>query len=121
MVGLVASTVGDRAKIAKGICVFQQLGVSSFGQNCGQFISGMTKSVIVIGAGIAGLSSAVHLAQEGYAVTVIETHAEYGLETSYMNGALVCPSLTQPWSSPSNLKSFFTETLFNRSSSPSIG
>ena len=24
MVGLVASTVGDRAKIAKGICVFQQ-------------------------------------------------------------------------------------------------
>ena len=25
MVGLVASTVGDRAKIAKGICVFQHI------------------------------------------------------------------------------------------------
>jgi phytoene desaturase len=37
-----------------------------------------TKSVIVIGAGIGGITSAIHLAREGYQVTVLEKNSRPG-------------------------------------------
>jgi phytoene desaturase len=37
-----------------------------------------TKSVIVIGAGIGGITSAIHLAQKGYQVTIIEKNSHPG-------------------------------------------
>lgn len=36
------------------------------------------RSVIVVGAGVAGLTAAAHLARSGYRVTVLEKHAEPG-------------------------------------------
>ncbi len=38
----------------------------------------MTRRVVVIGAGVGGLSSAIRLAREGCAVTVIEARADVG-------------------------------------------
>ena len=65
----------------------------------------------VIGGGIAGLSSALYLAEAGYTVTCFEENEFVGREASFMNGALACSSLTQPWCSFSNLKSFLIQNF----------
>jgi diapolycopene oxygenase len=44
----------------------------------GSGMSGTKKKVIVIGAGLGGLSAAISLAQEGYAVEVMEKNAQIG-------------------------------------------
>ena len=73
-------------------------------------------SVIVVGGGIAGLSTALFLGESGFAVTLIEGNEQVAMETSYMNGSLVCPSLTPPWCSKSNLWGFANQTLISRRS-----
>ena len=55
------------------------------------------KTAVVIGAGIAGVSTSYYLAKCGYDVTCVEKNADVGREASYLNGGLVCPSLTLPW------------------------
>ena len=57
-------------------------------------------SVVVIGAGLAGLQSAWFLAREGMDVTVLERLEAVGSETSYANGGLLTPSHAAPWNSP---------------------
>ena len=42
--------------------------------------------VCVLGAGVAGMTSAYFLARDGHDVTVVERNAGVGLETSYANG-----------------------------------
>jgi D-amino-acid dehydrogenase len=56
--------------------------------------------VIVVGAGVVGSTTALYLAREGLSVTVIDSRAEAGLETSFANGGLVTPSTALPWCSP---------------------
>lgn len=57
--------------------------------------------VAIIGAGLAGLSAARALRQRGVsAITVFERRSGPGLETSFANGALLHPSLPEPWNSP---------------------
>jgi D-amino-acid dehydrogenase len=56
--------------------------------------------VIIIGAGLAGLSVAWYLRDEGAEVTVLERRAGPGLECSYANGALLHPSMAEPWNAP---------------------
>ncbi len=41
-------------------------------------VSSMNKKIDIIGAGIAGLTAAITLARDGYAVTVFEQHADVG-------------------------------------------
>jgi D-amino-acid dehydrogenase len=60
--------------------------------------------VIVLGAGLIGVSSAYFLRKAGHEVTVIERQAESGLETSYANGGQISVCYSEPWSSFSNLK-----------------
>jgi D-amino-acid dehydrogenase len=60
--------------------------------------------VIVLGAGLIGVSSAYFLREAGHEVTVIERQAESGLETSYANGGQISVCYSEPWSSFSNLK-----------------
>ena len=55
------------------------------------------RSAVVVGAGIAGVSTAFYLAQRGYRVTCVEKREEVAREASFLNGGLVCPSLTLPW------------------------
>jgi D-amino-acid dehydrogenase len=56
--------------------------------------------VIVIGAGLAGLTTAWYLQRDGAEVTVLEADAGPGLGTSFANGAMLHPSLCAPWNAP---------------------
>ncbi|ODT65379.1 MAG: hypothetical protein ABS75_31810 [Pelagibacterium sp. SCN 63-23] len=56
--------------------------------------------VVVIGAGVIGITSAWYLAQSGCRVTVLERNAAPALGTSYANVGQISPGLSAPWSSP---------------------
>ena len=53
--------------------------------------------VIVMGAGIIGVSTAWYLLDEGHEVTVIDRQPEAALETSFANGAQISVSFCEPW------------------------
>jgi D-amino-acid dehydrogenase len=56
--------------------------------------------VIVVGAGLMGLSCALQLRRGGAQVTVVEREAGPGLGTSFGNGAMLHASLVRPWNGP---------------------
>jgi D-amino-acid dehydrogenase len=56
--------------------------------------------VIVIGAGLAGLTTAWYLQRDGAQVTVLEADSGPGLGTSFANGAMLHPSICAPWNAP---------------------
>ena len=53
--------------------------------------------VIVMGAGIIGISTAWHLLGEGHEVTVVDRQPDAALETSFANGAQISVSFCEPW------------------------
>lgn len=53
--------------------------------------------IIVLGAGIIGISTAWHLAQRGHDVTVVDRQAAAALETSFANAAQISVSYCEPW------------------------
>ena len=55
--------------------------------------------VIVLGAGIIGVSTAWHLLARGHDVTVIERQPDAALETSFANAAQISVSYCEPWAS----------------------
>ncbi|MDY0012695.1 MAG: D-amino acid dehydrogenase [Rhodocyclaceae bacterium] len=57
--------------------------------------------VLVIGAGLAGVTSAWYLRQAGFEVTLVERCPEAGLETSFANGGQISISHPEPWANPS--------------------
>ena len=57
-------------------------------------------TTLVLGAGVIGTTTAHYLAAAGEAVTVIDRQAEAGVETSFANGGLVTPSMSDPWGAP---------------------
>lgn len=60
--------------------------------------------VLVLGAGVIGMSSAWYLAQDGHEVTVVDRQSGPGLETSFANAGEISPSYAAPWASPSVIK-----------------
>jgi D-amino-acid dehydrogenase len=56
--------------------------------------------VLVLGAGVIGVSSAWYLRQTGHDVTVIERQNAAGLETSFANGGQISVSHAEPWANP---------------------
>jgi D-amino-acid dehydrogenase len=56
--------------------------------------------VIVLGAGLVGVTSAWYLRQAGFAVTVIDRQPAAGLETSFANGGQISVSHPEPWANP---------------------
>src|SRR5437868_15451701 len=53
--------------------------------------------VIVMGAGIIGVSTAWHLLEQGHEVTVIDRQRDAAMETSFANGAQISVSFCEPW------------------------
>lgn len=60
--------------------------------------------VVIIGAGLLGLSTAFFLQRAGARVTLLDRNPSPGLETSFANGGLLTPSMAQPWNEPGILK-----------------
>lgn len=56
--------------------------------------------VLVLGAGVVGVTSAWYLAKAGHEVTVIDRESGAGLETSFANGGQISVSQTEPWANP---------------------
>jgi D-amino-acid dehydrogenase len=57
-------------------------------------------NVIVIGSGLLGVSTAWALVERGAQVTVLDRAEGPGRETSFANGALLTPSMADPWNAP---------------------
>ena len=57
--------------------------------------------VIVLGAGLLGVSSAYFLREQGHDVTVIDRQASPAAETSFANGGQISVSHAEPWANPS--------------------
>ena len=53
--------------------------------------------VVVMGAGIIGVSTAWYLLEQGHDVTVIDRQKDAALETSFANGAQISVSFCEPW------------------------
>ncbi len=56
--------------------------------------------IIVMGAGVIGVTTAWYLAQEGHEVEVIDRQPGVGLETSFANAGQVSPGYSTPWAMP---------------------
>lgn len=56
--------------------------------------------VIVLGAGVIGVTTAWYLARAGAEVTVIDRQPGPGLETSYANAGELSYGMTSPWAAP---------------------
>ena len=57
-------------------------------------------NVLVLGAGVVGLTTAYTLWRKGCKVTVIDKQSGPALETSFANAGGLCPSFAGPWAAP---------------------
>ncbi|WP_322786539.1 FAD-dependent oxidoreductase [Advenella kashmirensis] len=71
--------------------------------------------VLVLGAGIIGLTTAYYLNRDGYNVTVIERNNDVALETSFANGAQLSYSYVAPLAGP-GVMSHVPKWLLDRNS-----
>ena len=57
--------------------------------------------ILVLGAGVVGITTAWYLQKQGHQVTVVDRQNQAGLETSYANGGQISVSHAEPWANPS--------------------
>ncbi len=56
--------------------------------------------VVVLGAGVVGVTTAWYLAGDGHEVVVVDRQAAVGRETSFANAGLIAPGHVYSWASP---------------------
>lgn len=57
--------------------------------------------VLVLGAGVIGVTTAWFLSKSGHDVTVVDRQPAAGMETSFANGGQISVSHAEPWANPS--------------------
>ena len=72
--------------------------------------------VIIVGAGVVGITTAYYLEAEGHEVTVVERQDRAGMETSFANAGQLCRYTARPWAGPSVPAMIFRE--MGRASAP---
>jgi len=55
---------------------------------------------LIIGCGVVGLTTALELLRRGEGVTLVDAAEHEGLGTSFANGGLLTPSMSDPWNAP---------------------
>ncbi len=61
---------------------------------------GRKMRIVVLGAGVIGVTSAWYLARAGHEVTVIDRQPASALETSFANAGEISPGYSSPWAAP---------------------
>jgi D-amino-acid dehydrogenase len=61
---------------------------------------GLIVKVLVLGAGVTGITSAWFLRQAGHEVTVVDRQPAAAMETSFANGGQISVSHAEPWANP---------------------
>jgi len=56
--------------------------------------------ILVLGAGVIGVTSAYYLARSGHEVTVVDRQPGPALETSFANAGQISPGYSAPWAAP---------------------
>lgn len=56
--------------------------------------------IIVLGAGVIGVTTAYYLSKSGYNVTVLDRQPGVALETSFANAGQITPGYSSPWAAP---------------------
>ncbi|HLW26221.1 MAG TPA: D-amino acid dehydrogenase [Kiloniellales bacterium] len=56
--------------------------------------------IVILGAGIIGVTSAYFLAKAGHSVTVLDRQSGPALETSFANAGQISPGYSSPWAAP---------------------
>ncbi|MDH7798357.1 MULTISPECIES: D-amino acid dehydrogenase [unclassified Beijerinckia] len=56
--------------------------------------------IVVLGAGVIGVTTAYYLAKAGHEVVVLERQPDVGLETSFANAGEISPGYASPWAAP---------------------
>jgi D-amino-acid dehydrogenase len=56
--------------------------------------------ILIVGAGLIGVTTAYALRLRGHEVTVLDRQPGPARETSFANAALLTPSMAEPWNSP---------------------
>ncbi len=56
--------------------------------------------IVVLGAGVIGVTSAWYLAERGHEVTVVERRPGPAMETSFANGGQISAGHAEPWAKP---------------------
>ena len=56
--------------------------------------------VMVLGAGVIGVTTAYYLNEAGHEVTVIDRQIGPGMETSFANAGEISPGYASPWAGP---------------------
>ena len=56
--------------------------------------------VIVMGAGVVGVTTAYYLAKAGCEVTIVDRQPGAALETSFANAGEISPGYASPWAGP---------------------
>lgn len=56
--------------------------------------------IVILGAGVIGVTTAHYLARQGHEVTVIDRQDGPALETSFANAGEISPGYSSPWAAP---------------------
>ena len=56
--------------------------------------------IVIIGGGLIGITTAYLLARRGHEITVLDREEGPGLGASFANGAILTPSMAEPWNTP---------------------